>query len=221
MNSKFWFLVFLVGCGGDGGSGLIVDAEDPAEFCRATAQIGCDSMYSCLTDAERAAKNLPPTQAECERRLESDCERAVDSCTDATHGYAAEIAGQCLREMDVATCNDAAEPWLDAPSCANICAPTAGALKVRWAFNPPTHTCSSLNIQTVAVYTVAGGKSYTDLFDCYAASGITDVVPLGTYSVHLELFNYSNQKIWTGLAMAAKVDRELVDLGTITIPVAP
>jgi hypothetical protein len=124
--------------------------------------------------------------------------------------------------MDAATCNDAGEPWLDAPSCANICAPTAGSFKVRWAFNPPTYYCSDLGIQTVAVYSVAsGGRNYVDTYDCYAGSGITDVLPVGTYAVHLELFSASNQKIWTGVAMTAKLDRELVDLGTVTVPVAP
>lgn len=225
MNKKYWLLVLVAACGGDGsgGGGLSVDVEDPSAFCRATAKIGCESMYSCLTPQERDAKNLPATEAECQRDLESRCEDAIDYCSDSTHGYASEAAGACLREMDVATCNDAGEPWLDAPSCSNICAPTAGAFELRWAFNPPTYSCSSLDIQSVSVYSVAamGGRNYVDTYDCYAGSGITDVLPVGTYSVHLELFNYSNQKIWSGPAMPAKLDRERVDLGTVTIPVAP
>jgi hypothetical protein len=91
---------------------------------------------------------------------------------------------------------------------------------VRWAFNPPTYTCSQLGISSVAVYSVAaGGRNYVDVYDCYAGSGITDVLPVGSYAVHLELFNSSNDKLWTGVAMSAKLDQELVDLGTVTIPV--
>ena len=222
MNNKLWFLILLVGCGGDGGSAATVDPADPSEFCRATAQIGCEAMYACLTPEERMAKNLPATVGECERKLESGCEDAVARCNDGSHGYASEAAGACLREMDAATCNDAAEPWLDAPSCANICAPTAGVFRLQWAFNPPSYTCSQLNVQTVAVYATAanGGRNFVDVFDCFAGSGITEKLPIGTYSVHLELFSPSNQKVWTGIAMSAKLDREVVDLGTVTIPVA-
>lgn len=223
MKTKLWSLVLLAACGGDGGGpgGVTVDVENPSAFCRATAQIGCDTMYTCLTPAEREAKNLPDTQAECERALESGCEDAVDSCADSTHGYAAAIAGDCLREMDVASCNDAGEPWLDAPSCTQICQPTAGVFRVKWAFDPPSYTCSQLNIQTVAVYSVASdGRSYVDSFDCFSGSGITDVLPVGTYAVHVELFDYNNAKRWAGLAMSAKLDGEVVDLGTVTIPVS-
>jgi hypothetical protein len=220
MTKKLW-MVMLAACGGDGSGSRSVDAEDPAAFCRATAQIGCETMYACLTPQEREAKNLPATEAECQRDLESGCENAVDNCSDATHGYASAAAGDCLREMDVATCNDAGEPWLDAPSCANVCAPTAGSFKLRWGFNPPSYTCSQLNIQTVAVYSVGtNGRNYVDAFDCFYGSGMTDVLPIGTYSVHLELFDPSNVKLWSGPAMAGKLDRELVDLGTVTIPVS-
>jgi hypothetical protein len=222
MNNKLWLAVLLAACGGDGSGSIGVDVEDPSSFCRATAQIGCETMYACLTPQEREAKNLPATEAECQRDVESRCESAIDYCSDSTHGYASEAAGQCLREMDVATCNDAGEPWLDAPACENICATTAGSFRVRWAFNPPSYTCSQLGIETVAVYSVgAAGKTYVDTFYCYELSGITDVLPVGTYSVHLELFDASNVKRWSGPAVAGKLDREVVELGTITIPVAP
>ena len=221
MNNKLWFLVALVGCGGDGSTSTAVNAEDPAEFCRATAQIGCESMYACLTPAELEAKNLPATEAECQRKLESGCEDVIDSCNDGAHGYAADVGGECLREMDASTCNDAAEPWLDAPSCAKICAPTAGKFAVKWAFNPPSYTCSQLNVQSVAMYSVGpDGRNYVDLFDCFYGSGMTETLPMGSYSVHLELFSPSNQKLWAGLAMNAKLDQERVELGTITIPVS-
>jgi hypothetical protein len=221
MNKKLWLLVLVAACGGgDGAGGLVVDAEDPSSFCRATARIGCEAMYSCLTPAEREAKHLPMTEAECQRDLESGCEDAVDNCADSTHGYASDAAGACLREMDAASCNDAGEPWLDAPSCSNICATTAGSFKLRWAFNPPTYYCSDLGVSTVAVYSVAaGGRNYVDTYACYAGSGITDVLPVGTYAVHIELFNASNQKVWASSATTGKLDRELVDLGTVTIPV--
>jgi hypothetical protein len=221
MKSKLWFLILWVGCGGDGSSSIGVNVEDPMAFCRAVADMGCQAMYDCLTPDERAAKNLPATVGECERKLESGCEDAVESCNDGSHGYASAAADACLREMDAATCNDAAEPWLDAPSCTTICAPTAGRLHVKWGFNPPSYTCSALNVQTVAIYaTGSDGRTYVDSFDCFALSGMTDTLPIGTYSVHLELFNYSNQKLWTSVAMNAKLDREVVDLGTVTIPVA-
>jgi hypothetical protein len=221
MNKKLSMLVLVAACGGGGGGSGAVNVEDPSAFCRATAQIGCETMYACLTPQERDAKHLPATEAECQRDLESGCEDAVDNCSDSTHGYASAAAGDCLREMDAATCNDAGEPWLDAMSCANVCAPTAGSFKLRWAFNPPSYTCSQLNIQSVAVYSVASnGRNYVDLFDCFYGSGMTDVLPIGTYSVHVELFDPSNVKLWSGPAMAGKLDRELVDLGTVTIPVS-
>jgi hypothetical protein len=221
MNNKLWLLIALMGCGGDGSGSANVNVEDPSAFCRAVAETGCDTMYACLTPQERAAKNLPPTVAECERKLESGCENAVDACNDGEHGYASAAAGMCLDEMVAATCNDAGEPWLDAPSCAKICARTAGSFQIKWAFSPSWHSCSELAIQTVAVHSVgAGGKTYVDEYDCYAGSGITDALPIGTYSVHLELFNASHSKVWTGVAMPGQLDRELVDLGTVTIPVS-
>jgi hypothetical protein len=223
MNSKLWLLCLVAACGGDGGGDVVVDAEDPSAFCRATARITCEQAYACLTPAEREANDFPATEPECERVIESRCESAIDSCSrSSSHGYASEAAGQCLREMDAATCNDAGEPWLDAPACDNICAPTAGAFKLKWAFNPPSYTCSQLNISTVAVYSVAkDGRNFVDTYDCYTGSGITDVLPVGSYAVHLELFDYNNQKLWAGSATSATLDRELVDLGTVTIPVSP
>jgi hypothetical protein len=222
MNNKLWFLILLVGCGGDGSSTFAVNVEDPSEFCRAAAQLQCQSMYDCLTPDERKQLNLPATVGECERKFESSCESAVDSCSDSTHGYASESAGACLHEMEAATCNDAAELWLDAPSCTKLCAPTAGKFTLKWAFNPPTYTCSQINAQSVAVYSRAvDGQTYVDVYDCFYGSGMTDALPIGTYSVHLELFSPSNQKLWTSAPLSAKLDRELVDLGTVTIPVAP
>ncbi|HEX5063630.1 MAG TPA: hypothetical protein VFV99_29835, partial [Kofleriaceae bacterium] len=194
MNNKLWILFLLGACGGgDGAGGLAVDVENPSAFCRAVAETGCSTMYACLTDAERMAKHLPMTEAECERQLESGCEDAVDSCNDNTHGYASDAAGACINEMQAATCNDAGEPWLDAPSCSNICAVTKGSFEVQWAFSPSYHSCSELGVTTVSVYSIAaGGRTYVDTYDCYTGSGITDVLPVGTYSVHLELFNASN-----------------------------
>jgi hypothetical protein len=223
MNNRFVSLfVFLVACGGDGGGSTgLVDVEDPSSFCRAAAQVGCETMYGCLTDAERKAKGLPMTIAECEREIESGCEDAVDSCNSTTTGYASSAAGACLQEMDAATCNDAGEPWLDAPSCTKLCAVTAGAFSIKWAFDPPTWTCSQLGIESVAMYSVgAGGKTWVDTFDCYGGSGITDALPVGTYAVHIELFDASNQKRWVSSTMTGKLDDDLVALGTVIIPVA-
>lgn len=221
MKTQLWMLCLVAACGG-GDGGLSVNAEDPSEFCRATAQISCETMYACLTPAEREAKDLPPTEAECQRTIESRCEDAIDDCSDGAHGYASEPAGQCLREMDAATCNDAGEPWLDAPSCAAVCAPTAGSFKLKWAFNPPTYTCDQLGVSAVALYSVGkDGRNYVDTYNCYAGSGITDVLPVGAYNVHLEVFDYNNQKLWAGVAAPVTLDDELVDLGTLTIPVSP
>ncbi|HEY5948741.1 MAG TPA: hypothetical protein VIV40_24790, partial [Kofleriaceae bacterium] len=104
-------LFLLVACGGDGSPSSLVDVEDPSAFCRAAAETGCTTMYDCLTPAERDAKHLPATEAECERKLESSCEAAIDNCADNTHAYAAAAAGKCIDEMTAATCNDAGEPW--------------------------------------------------------------------------------------------------------------
>ncbi|HEY5947886.1 MAG TPA: hypothetical protein VIV40_20440, partial [Kofleriaceae bacterium] len=122
-------------------------------------------------------------------------------------------------EMNAATCNDAGEPWLDAPSCDTVCARTAGSFQIKWAFSPSYHSCSELGIEYVSVYSIgAANRTYVDTFDCYAASGITDVLPLGTYAVHLELFDASNRKIWAGVSTTGKLDGELVELA-FTIPV--
>jgi hypothetical protein len=222
MNDKLRVLLLVIcACGGGGGtSSLDVNVEDPSAFCRAAAETGCTTMYECLTQAERDAKHLPATEAECERKLESSCEAAVDDCTDATHGYAAQAAGMCLDEMNAATCNDAGEPWLDASACANVCATTAGSFRIAWAFSPSWHSCSELGVSSVAVYSIdAANRTYVDVFDCYAASGMTDALPVGTYSVRIALYDASNKQLWSSAAIASKLDDDVVDLGTITIPV--
>lgn len=223
MNNRFVsLLLFVVACGGGGGSGASshVDVENPSAFCRAVAETGCETMYSCLTDAEREAKGLPMTIGECERELESRCEDSVDRCNTSTTAYGSRAAGACLDEMTAATCNDAGEPWLDAPSCDALCVTTAGAFELGWAFDPPTYTCSQLGITTVAMYSVGGGgTTWVDTFDCYAGSGITDVLPVGTYAVRIELYDVNNNKLWGSSSVTGKLDDDRVDLGTVIIPV--
>jgi hypothetical protein len=223
MNNRFvsLFVFVTAACGGgDGSGGGTVDVEDPSAFCRAAAETGCETMYTCLTEDERKVHGLPPTVGECERAYESRCEDAVDTCNTTSTAYASDAAGTCLDEMAAATCNDAAEPWLDAPSCTRLCAVTAGSFEIGWTFDPPTYSCSQLGVTTVAVYSVgAGGKTWVDVFDCYIGSGITDALPVGMYSLRMELYNASNQRVWSSPSLAGKLDDDRVDLGTITIPV--
>lgn len=223
MNQRVMSLFLLVAsaCGGGDGSATFVDVEDPSAFCRATAEISCTTMYECLTPAEREAKKLPATVAECERMLESRCEDGVDACNTATTAYASSAARDCLDEMLAATCNDASEPWLDARSCQGVCATTAGVFALRWAFSPSYYSCADIGVTTVAVVSrEKSGQTYVDRFDCYVGSGITDVLPLGTYSVFVELYNASQQNVWTSTAAVVTLDDDRLDLGTLTIPVS-
>src|SRR5688500_11327733 len=164
MNKRFvsLFVFVTAACGGgDGSRGGSVDVEDPSAFCRGAAGTWCETMYTCLTEDERKAKGLPPTAGECEREIESRCEDAVDTCNTSSTAYASDAAGACLDEMAGATCNDAAEPWLDAPSCSQLCAVTAGSFEIGGSLDPPTYTCSQLGVTTVAIYSVgAGGKTW-------------------------------------------------------------
>lgn len=203
----------------DGGSlGSKVDTTNVSAFCRATAQTGCSTMYACLTESERLAKKLPPTIPECERSLESKCEDIVDACDDGVYAYSPRVAADCLDEMQVATCSDAAEPWLDAPSCRSVCHRVVGALEVAWRFSP-AYKCSDLGIYYVDVVSFGGDGTYTDRFDCTAMQGLTADMPYGTYAVRVELFDVSGTRKWASSPVSATLDDDLVDVGTITIPV--
>ena len=222
MNTKIWSLFLVVAaCGGGGDGSFSGSVDSPAEFCRGVAQTGCQAMYDCLTQAERDAKHLPPTEAECERALAASCNNVVDGCADSTHAYSADVAGQCIDDMQASTCIDASQPWLGAKSCDSVCALTQGKFEVAWTFSPSYHSCSDTGVTTVSVISVGpGGKTYVDSFDCFSASGITDVLPVGAYNVHVELYDSSNRKLWASPSVNGKLDDDLVDLGTITIPVS-
>lgn len=221
LPSLLVFCLVVSACSDDDSGSLAVDVANPSSFCRAAAVTACSTMYACLTDVELRDKELPATAAECERMFESNCESSVDRCEDGTHEYAASKAGACLDQMEVAQCNDAAEPYLDAPACREICRRTAGAFQLRWEFSPTYYSCSQLELAQASVVTTgADGTAYEDRFYCEDYGGITADLPLGTYSVRLELYGTSGNRVWTSSARSVTVDDAIVDLGTIVVPVA-
>ncbi|NVB84402.1 MAG: hypothetical protein HOV81_38865 [Kofleriaceae bacterium] len=226
MNNASWLGFLLasltctlaVGCADDDGGTSSVDTTNVSAFCRATARTGCSKMYACLTEAERAAKKLPATLAECERKLESGCEDIFDTCEDGTYAYSPLVASDCLDEMQVATCNDAGEAWLDAPSCSQVCHRVAGSLKIAWQFSP-VYACSALGIEYVDVVAFGSDGGFTDRFYCFDGGGLTGEMPYGEYDVHIELFDTTGVKRWGSPVMRKTLDDDIVDVGTITIPV--
>lgn len=221
LPSLFAICLVVSACSDDDGGSLDVDVESPSSFCRAAAATACSTMYACLTEAELRDKELPATVAECERQFESSCESSVDRCEDGAHEYASNKAGACLDQMEVAQCNDAAEPYLDAPACREVCRRTAGAFQVRWEFSPTYYSCSQLELaQASVVATAADGTVFEDRYYCDDHGGITANLPLGTYSVRLELYAIGGNRVWTSAAVSATLDDAIVDLGTVVVPVA-
>ncbi len=220
LPSLFAICLVVSACSDDDGGGA-VDVGNPSSFCRAAAVTACSTMYACLTEAERADKRHPATVAECERQFESNCESSVERCEDGTHEYAASQASVCLDQMEVAQCNDAAEPYLDAPACREVCRRTAGSFQLRWAFSPTYYSCSQLQLaQASVVATAADGTAFEDRYYCDDYGGITANLPLGTYSVRLELYATNGSRVWTSTAWSATLDDAIVDLGTVVVPVA-
>lgn len=197
-----------------------VDTTNLAEFCRAAATTGCTTMYACLTDAERTSRHLPKTEPECERKLKASCETSFEACPDQTHEYASDAAATCLDQMSAATCSDAGQAWLDAPACSDVCRRTAGAFRVAWQFEP-AYACATLGIATVSVVTTGGGHTHADQFRCADTSGVTAPLPLDKYTVYIELYDTQNVLRWSSTAKSRDIDADVVDLGTITIPVGP
>jgi hypothetical protein len=48
---------------------------------------------------------------------------------------------------------------------------------------------------------------------------VTDVVPVGDYSVHIELYDINNTKRWSSPTMTHTIDDDVVQVGTIVVPV--
>lgn len=213
-------LLAAPGCGGGDDGTPARDASDPMAFCRGAAGLQCARMYTCLTQAERDARELPPTQAECERAFESACERGLDSCIDDTHDYAPAAGATCLDEMSRATCNDAGEPFLDVAACRQACARTAGAFRLAWTFQP-FYGCEQLDIAWVTlIATDTTGHNHVTSFACSEWSGTTDVLPADDYQLRVELANASGQRVWSTERGARALDAAVVDLGELVIPVS-
>ena len=208
--------LLLAACGNEPLS-QTVDVTSPSEFCRAAAGEQCAKMYSCLTDSEKRALDLPDTEDECARDFESWCEDGPADCSTG-FGFSGGAAAMCLDDMDRAVCNDAAEPWLDATTCENLCERNGGAFQVGWTFSGG-YDCYSTNVDAVVLVTEGVGGRFEDRFSCNDYSGRSDALPFGEYNVHLELFDQYNRKIYSGIASKGRLDKAVVDLGTITIPV--
>jgi hypothetical protein len=215
MNTKLFLVIALAACSGDPSSS--VDTTDPAEFCRASATTGCTTMYACLTETERTQRHLPATEPECERKLKASCETALDACPSPTHVYAPETAQACLDQMAVATCSDAGQDWLDAKACTGVCERTGGSFGVSWRFDP-AYACSDVMVATVRVV-ASGTTTYVDDFRCDALAGVTEVVPVGDYSVHIELYDATGAKLWTSPSSPHTIDDDVVGVA-IVVPVA-
>ncbi|MDQ3367588.1 MAG: hypothetical protein M3680_19375 [Myxococcota bacterium] len=214
-------LLMSVACSsdGEGGSTDRGDTADPRVFCRSAAIESCATMYSCLTEAERRARNLPATQAECQRSAESACEFEVERCTDRTHGYSSSAAATCLDQMADAQCNDAGEPWLDAPACDQVCARTAGAFYLAWDFES-YYSCYDVRASTLSVIAIGAGQQFVTSFQCRDGRGITDYLPVGTYRVRVELHDAGGTRLWSTERPMGHIDADVVDLGTLVIPVS-
>jgi len=215
MNTKLFLAIGLAACAGNDAAG--VDTTSTAEFCGASAATGCTTMYMCLTDAERMQRHLPPTEPECERSLKASCETTLDACPSATHVYAPATAQTCLDQMSTATCSDAGQAWLDAKACNDVCERTGGSFGVSWRFDP-AYACSDIQIAAVRVVSSGGGQTFVDDFRCDALTGVTDVVPVGDYNVHIELYDANNVKKWSSPATMHTIDDDVVEVA-IVVPV--
>jgi hypothetical protein len=221
MNKQIAALVLslVVGaCGGSESLSETVDTSSPADFCRAAAAEQCARMYSCLTDSEKRALDLPDSEEECARDFESACEDGAADC-GSSYSFAPAAAAMCLDQMEAAVCNDAAELWLDAPACTNLCERTSGVFEIGWSFTG-NYICADVNAATVVVVTEGlAGKRFEDRFDCSDYHGVTRDIPHGEYTVHLELLDSYGRNVYTGFGTTGRLTGARVDLGTITIPV--
>lgn len=211
-------LTLLTACSTNDSSSQQTSSSDPRAFCRAAAEQTCRTMYRCLTDEEKRSLGLPDDETACAREYESACQDHVGDCDDDAHAFDQATAGACLDEMHSAACNDAAEPWLDAPSCdEQLCQRTAGAFRVTWDLNG--YYCEETNVHDVGlVVTGPGGHETTTKWACGEYSGVTDPLPLGAYTLRLEAYDGDGYGIWASDPVMGELDDAFVDMA-VSIPV--
>jgi len=224
MNKKIGLLsmsllsMTVAACGG-GSLGDRTDTSDPSAFCRAAAEQACATMYACLSGEEMRALHLPDDEAACAREYESRCEDGIGDCDDDDHAFASADAAACLDEMEGAVCNDAAEPWLDAPSCqTNMCERVRGTFFVQWQLSD-YHQCEETSIGKVGLsIRDEAGIETEALFACDEYAGMTPPVRVTDYTVRFVVYDRTNRLVWASPEVEGTLDEPTVNLGYVEIP---
>jgi hypothetical protein len=110
-------LVALAGCGGGDAS--------PRELCEDLVETLCGKAYECLTEAERAVLQLPPTEAACiaEYKVTYGCEEVTDdNACDGNQTYHADRAADCVDQTAGLSCEQVrTQDAANTPACNEIC----------------------------------------------------------------------------------------------------
>ena len=101
----------------------------PREICEHGVAVICERIYTCYTDAERAAANYPVTEAGCVTVLETEqygCanKTPVNVC-DANEMWHSEEAERCIDQVANLECSQVRSSNFnvehEAPACERVC----------------------------------------------------------------------------------------------------
>lgn len=109
----------LAACGGD---------PTPKEACNDLSAALCSRFYACFTDAEIAAAQLPPTEAGCVTKYQTDfgCSaQTVENTCDGNEKYHGSYADSCVDQVNGLDCSQLRMQGFDfetaAPDCGKVC----------------------------------------------------------------------------------------------------
>jgi hypothetical protein len=120
------FVILIAACSSTE-SGSSPSPATPAQACVAVASALCERFYACLSPAERAASQLPATEADCAAMVEArqHCATltAANACTTGSYDDAA--AAMCSDDTRALSCAEVRAPGFTlnaaVASCGEVC----------------------------------------------------------------------------------------------------
>ena len=121
--SVLMFAALATGCGGS-------DDPSPREACHDLGVVTCERIYACVTEPERMALNLPPTEAGCVTQFDDTNGCASATTTNLCEGnetFHPSVAAACAEELSDVSCSQFRDPEFDfqasLPACDDVCTP--------------------------------------------------------------------------------------------------
>ena len=130
---KVRLLVAAIACGSllsacAGNTGGNTENQSAEGLCISYADVSCDRLYECFSEAQRSVAGLPATLSACkvQTRQSLGCEAVTANgfCV-GNETFSSSEAQSCISQWKSASCGqlmDAADETDYAPACGRICA---------------------------------------------------------------------------------------------------